>query len=85
MTPWPTLTQVPGHKQSSQCPVPARTKLGRENVSKLGKRLWAWLMSTGRPRAHHFSLPGSTHLPEPEKHPGSAWATGGLRCQLPDI
>lgn len=35
MTTWPTLTQVPRHKQTSRCPVPARMKLGRENVSKL--------------------------------------------------
>lgn len=56
---WPALTQVPRHKQCPGCPGPAWRKLGRDNVSKLvGRGLWAWLTSTGRPRAHYFSLPG---------------------------
>lgn len=77
-TAWPTLTQVPRHKLCPQRPVPAWTTLGREHVSKLvEKGLWAWLTSTGRPGAQHFSLPGL--------HPPARPRGTPRKCQLPGL
>lgn len=72
-TAWPALPQVPGHEQCPQRPVPAWTTLGRKHVSKLvEKGLRAWLTSTGRPGLSTSPSRGSTHLPAPGEHPGSA-------------
>lgn len=58
-TAWPALAQLRRHKQCPQRPVPAWTTLGRAQVSKrVEKGLRAWLMSTERLGAHHFSFPG---------------------------